>query len=416
MFNTDTKEIVEHFFRHEYGRVVSLLASHFGTSYINAIEDAVQDSLVSAMRTWSIKGIPRSPSAWIFQVSKNKVIDEIRKLQTFHSKQEDISLYLKELDYLASGFVSIELELKDSLLKMIFACCDLSLSTENHIILTLKILCGFGNSEIASALLKKEPAVAKAYTRARNRLREINVKPEVPHGENLERQLPTVLHILYLIFNEGYKASGGETLLKKDLCFEAIRLLSLLTEIPGCNKPETHALLALMYLHSSRFSARTGSNGEIITLKEQDRSKWDRDLIQKGIDELHSSAAGDKISAYHIEAAISECHCLAKDYDATDWEEILSLYDLLFRLKPSSIVLLNRVVPLAEVKGACEALKEIAELQEPFKEYYLYYAIKGDLHKKLGQESEAKEMYIKALELSDNTPEKTFLKKKIEEI
>jgi RNA polymerase sigma-70 factor (ECF subfamily) len=413
MGNTGTKEVVEHFFRHEYGKVVSLLTSHFGTSYLNTIEDAVQEALLSAMRAWSLQGAPLNPSAWIFKAARNKIIDEARKQQVFNAKQEDIGRYLKELEYLQSGYVSIELELKDSLLKMIFACCDLSLSTENHIILILKILCGFSNAEIASALLKKEAAVAKAYTRARNKLREINIKPEVPAGENLEKQLPTVLHILYLIFNEGYKASGGEILIKKDLCLEAVRLLSLLPEIPGCDKPEVHALLALMYLHSARFSARTGSNGELITLKGQDRSKWDKALIKKGMDELLSSAVGDKLSAYHVEAAISECHCLARDYGSTDWKEILQLYDLLSRLKPSPVVLLNRIVALAEVKGAREALTEMKELQNPLKDYYLYYAIKGDLLRWLGEDDDAKEMYRKALKLSGNKAEKAFLKKKI---
>ena len=411
--------MVDHFFRHESARVISHLTAHFGTRHLEEAEDAVQEALIKAMQSWP-RAVPNNPSAWILTVARNKIIDTLRRNKKVIT-QDDDNLNRKIESGSETAIMSdLELEdyLKDDLLKMMFACCHPSLTVESQIILTLRILCGLGNSEVARALIKKDEAVAKAYTRAKQKLRDFKIKPAVPSKEKAKEHLTVILKVLYLLFNEGYKSSSGNHLIKKDLCLESMRLTKILCDSPFEKHPEVNALMALMCFHTSRFDSRIGENGELLTLKEQDRSSWNGELIETGSYYFQRSFADDvfdTMTEYHVLAAMAGLHCQAKDYDSTDWEQLLGLYDMQMVSKPSPVVELNRLVVYARVNGADKALSELLKLENQsfLSNYYLYYAIKGDLLSQLGKVNEAGEALSKAIELTENIAEKKHLEKKL---
>jgi RNA polymerase sigma-70 factor (ECF subfamily) len=299
-----------------------------------------------------------------------------------------------------------------------FVCCHPRVPQEAQVALALKTLCGFSAAEIARAFLTSEAAIAKRLTRAKQKIREARVPFEIPAGEELTQRLDGVLQTLYLLFNEGYKASGGEQLIREELCREAIRLGALLAEHPAGNQPRAHALLALMLLNGARLPTRVDADGNILRLEEQNRSQWDQSMIARGLYHLMQSAAGDEASEYHFQAVISACHCAAQDYESTDWPRILSLYDRLIEIDDSPVVALNRAVAVANVHGpraGIEAVEAIRDRQQ-LNCYYLLYAVLGEFEADLDHRQAALNYFRKALELTTIQSEQMFLSKKLQEL
>jgi predicted RNA polymerase sigma factor len=299
-----------------------------------------------------------------------------------------------------------------------FVCCHPALPQEAHVALALKTLCGFSPGEIARAFLTSEAAIAKRLTRAKQKIRDARVPFEIPAGEELAQRLDGVLQTLYLLFNEGYKASTGDQLIREALCYEAIRLGGLLAKHPAGNRPRTHALLALMLLNGARLPARQDPEGNILRLQEQARSSWDQAMIARGLFHLMQSMAGDEISEYHLQAGIAACHCGAKDYESTDWPQILSLYDRLVELNDSPVILLNRAIALANVHGpsaGIEAVQAIKNRQE-LNCYYLLYAVLGEFEADLNNKEAARNYFRKSLELATIKSEQIFMANKLKQL
>jgi RNA polymerase sigma-70 factor (ECF subfamily) len=282
--------------------------------------------------------------------------------------------------------------------------------------LALKTLCGFGVTEISHAFLTTDAAIAKRLTRAKQKIREAQIPFEIPAGTELTQRLDSVLQSLYLLFNEGYKASSGENLVREELCREAIRLTDLLTQHPAGNQPRTHALLAVMLLNAARIPTRLDSEGNLLRLKEQDRTRWDQSMIARGMFHFEQSALGDEISEYHLQAGIAACHCVAKDYESTDWRQILSLYDRLVEFDNSPVVALNRAIVIATVHGPQAGVKAVAAIQDLKKldSYYLLYAALGEFETQLNHSQTAAEHFRRALELAETKSERAFLFKRLQ--
>jgi RNA polymerase sigma factor (sigma-70 family) len=408
-------QLVEHLFRHEAGKLVSRLTSIFGINHLNLAEDLVQEALARALQTWPFYGVPKNPAAWIMQVSKNLAIDLVRRDKVFRDKETEIIGLLEQHNAVSNRPPFFAEEIKDDSLRMMFVCCHPIIPREAQIALALKILCGFSAAEISKALLASEAAVAKKLTRAKERIREAGIPFAIPSGEELSERLDGVLQTLYLLFNEGYKASSGPRLVREELCHEAIRLTSFLVENPVSNCPKVHALLALMLFNAARLHARSDSNGNMLLLKEQDRSRWNGPMISRGMFHLSKSAAGDEITEYHLQAGIAACHCAAPDYESTDWPHILSLYNGLIEIDDSPVVALNRAVAVANVHGteagieAVEAIRNRAKLDT----YYLLYAVLGEFEVQLNRGKNAAAYFRQALELADTKSERQFLAKKL---
>jgi RNA polymerase sigma-70 factor (ECF subfamily) len=410
-------KVVEHCFRHESGKIVSTLTRIFGARHLNLAEDVVQEALARALQTWPYYGIPRNPPAWLTQVSKNLALDLIRRDKVFRKKETDIAVLMESAPAFSGGEdrVSFKDEIRDDRLWMMFMCCHPSVPQEAQVALALKTLCGFSPGEIAKAFLTSEAAIAKRLTRAKRRIRDASIPFELPAGDELRERLDGVLQTIYLLFNEGYKASGGDDIVRKELCHEAVRLCALLAGHPVGNRPHVHALLALMLLNAARLPARTDADGDILRLKEQDRSLWDQAMIARGLYHLMRSTEGDELSVYHLEAGIAACHAAARDYESTDWRRILHYYDLLIEIDSSPVAALNRSVAVAYVHGAkagIEAVEAIRNLDQ-LDSYYLLYAVLGDFEERLKNKKAAAEYFRKSLELATIKSERKFFMKKI---
>lgn len=397
--------------------MVAMLARALGFDHLQLAEDAMQEALLSAMRTWALGGVPRDPSAWLMRVAKNRALDVVRREANFRGKEEQLTAFLEQRAASRPQTFRFEEEIRDDQLSLIFACCHPDLSRETQVTLTLKTLCGFGEKEIAAAFLTSPAAIAKRLVRARKKIRESRIALEVPSGAELGARLEVVLDALYLLFNEGYKASQGDELVRKELCDEAIRLAEILAAHPAGDRPRTHALLALMLFNSARLSGRADADGNILLLAEQDRSLWDRAMIEGGLAELNRSATEKEISEFHLQAGIACCHCAAKTYQATDWERILSLYDMLIAVDHSPVAALNRTVALSNVRGPEAALKAIATIPSPelLASYYLYHAVLGHLHFLLGDWETARLGFERAAELTEVKSEQAFLHRRASE-
>ena len=413
MSQNQLNHTVEHLFRNEYGRVVALLTNKFGISYVEQIEDATQDTFLKAMQIWGYKSIPDNPTAWLYRVANNALLDKIRKDKKLNfAADEDLP------DSGQQGTVStanLDNSISDSQLKMIFACCHPSLTQEHQIVLSLKLIGGFSNKELAEALMKKEEAVAKSFTRAKKKFREEVQLLQIPVQMGLQSRLFKVLQVIYLLFTEGYAATTGSQILKRDICYEALRLALLLQENKYCKHPNLDALIALMCFHASRFDARLDDAGDMVTLKFQDRSRYNQELIQIGVQHLEGAGTMDKVpSIYHLEAARSYYHSSAKNFNETDWKSILYLYDVQLRQQYSPMVALNRIVPFAKINGAKEAMNELMKLRNKtdFENTGLFFAIKAELEKELGQDN-FKETLGKAIQLSENELVKRHLQSKL---
>lgn len=409
------RELADSLFRHEGSRLVAVLTKIFGIERLELAEDVVQEALIKALQTWPYYGVPRKPAAWLTQTAKNLVLDRLRRERRFQQKENEI---LAAVERWSDHSEDLDEEIRDDRLRLLFACCHPLIPLESQTSLALKALCGFSPAEIAHAFLTTEAAVLKRLTRARQKLREAGIRLEIPAGEALRPRMQAVLQVLYLLYNEGYKASSGERLIRAELCREAIRLGGLLLEHPVGQVPGTHALLALMWLNSARMPARLDREGQLVTLSDQRRELWDQSMIARGLFHLEQSAQGEELGAYHVQAAIAAHHCLAESYDTTNWTEILRLYDRLLALEPTPVVALNRAVALARVEGpeagraALQGLGQTGMLDS----YHLFHAVLGDLEQQLGCPEQAAAHFQRALELVDVPSEREHLRARLAEV
>ncbi len=411
----EVSQVVEHLFRHEAGKMVAILTRIFGIEHLTLAEDVVQETLSRALQTWPFYGVPQNPSAWIMRAARNLALDVVRRQKVFREKQPEIISLIEEDAARPDDPIFDEHEIADDRLRMMFVCCHPVIPPEAQVALALKTLCGFSPPEIATAFLTTEAAIAKRLVRAKQKIREENIRFEIPEGEDLKRRLDTVLQSLYLLFNEGYKASSGEKLVREEVCDEAIRLTSLLAEHSAGNRPKTHALLALMLLNSARNPTRLDPEGNLLLLKEQDRTRWDKAMIARGMFHFAQSAAGEEITEYHLQAGIAACHCAARDYKSTDWPQILSLYDHLIALDDSPVVALNRAVAIANVNGPKAGIQAVESIpnRRQLDSYYLLYAVLGDFEAQLKHFEAAIDHFRKAIKLAALKSEQSFLTKRL---
>jgi RNA polymerase sigma factor (sigma-70 family) len=412
----EVSQLVEHLFRQEAGKMVATLTRIFGVQHLNLAEDVVQEALARALQTWPYRGVPENPSAWIMRASRNLALDVVRREKIFRSKEPEIARLIERDGSSLQATIFSEHEIADDRLRMIFVCCHPVIPPEAQVALALKTLCGFSVAEISRAFLTSEAAIAKRLTRAKQKIQEAQVPFEIPAGDELARRLDSVLRALYLLFNEGYKASSGEKLVRGELCEEAIRLTELLTQHRAGNEPKTHALLALMLLNAARIPARQDDEGNLLRLEEQDRTQWDQAMIARGVFNLRESAAGAEISEYHLQAGIAACHATAIDYQSTDWAKILSLYDRLIEFDDSPVVALNRAVAVANVHGPKAGLQTTRTIRdrEKLDSYYLFYAVIGELEMRLGNLQAAAEQFRKSFELAETKSERALLLKRLQ--
>jgi RNA polymerase sigma factor (sigma-70 family) len=411
--------LVDHLFRHQAGQVVSTLTRIFGPQHLQLAEDVVQDTMIKALRSWTYRGIPENPGAWIMQVARNGALDALRRERTLRDRQAEIAGMLdREMDAKAPDADVADHELRDDELRMIFICCHPAIPPDARVALTLKTVGGFGVSEIARAFLVSEPTIAQRLVRAKHTIRREHIPFEMPGAADLTARLDSALDVLYGLFNEGYSAHRGEDLIRHELCGESIRLAAMLAMHPVCDRPKVHALLSLLLLQASRLPARTDDQGDLITLEEQDCSRWDRAMIGAAVQELASSARGGEISVFHLEANIAATHALSSSYEETAWEHILDGYDALLQIKPSPIVQLNRVVALAMVHGEKIGLAELDRIEKlsEMREHYLLHATRADLWRRQGQRERAAAAYQRALELTANEAERRFLERRMGEV
>ena len=302
-------QVVEHLFRHEAGKMVATLTRIFGIEHLTLAEDVVQEALARALQTWPFYGVPKNPAAWIMRASRNLAVDVVRRQKVFRDKEAEIIHVMEQQSPDPGTGTFPEQEIPDHRLQMMFVCCHPAIPQEVQVALALKTLCGFSVTEISRAFLTTDTAIAKRLTRAKQRIREERIPFEIPAEKELAQRLDSVLHTLYLLFNEGYKASIGEKLVRQDICLEGIRLTALLAEHPAGNQPRTHALLALMLLNAARIPARVDEDGNLLRLQEQDRTRWDQPMIARGMFHFARSAAGEEVTEYHLQAGIAACHC-----------------------------------------------------------------------------------------------------------
>jgi RNA polymerase sigma-70 factor (ECF subfamily) len=396
--------LVEHFFRHEAGRLVAVLTRLFGWRNFDLVEDMVQATLVDALQAWRVAGVPDNPSGWVHRVARNKILDALRRDQVGQRVLgEWVAARAPHQEQLDDLFIDSEIE--DSQLRMIFACCHPQLARENQIALTLKALCGFGNSEIARALLVTEETVKKRLQRATRELIDHQIALDPPPADELAGRLDSVHQVLYLLFNEGYSSSHGETAIRADLCEEAARLCHLLCSHDRFATPATNALMALMLFHAARLDARLDQRGAVLLMEEQDRGKWDHRLIQRAREFLDESAEGTIVSPFHLEAAIACHHCTAKSYAETDWPAIRRLYDALLTIHPSPVYLLNRAIVVAQIEGPHAGIRALDEAsQDPaLRHYHLFDATLGELYRRSGDLARAR-LHLEAARQKTRSP------------
>lgn len=401
-------ELIPHLFRTEYRKIISVLCKLFGIEHIEIAEDIVSDTFLLASETWGLKGLPKNPTAWLYTVSKNKTKDVLKHNKIFTEK---IALEIKQTA-VESQEIEIDLSNKninDSQLQMMFAVCHPCNSTEAQIGLALNILCGFGAEEIADAFLSTKETIYKRLSRAKEKLKEEKIEIELPVQSEINNRLETVLTTLYLLFSEGYYSTSQNTTLRKDLCVEAMRLNVMLVDNEQTNTPSANALLGLMCFHSSRFEARINQSGEIILYEDQDETLWNKELIDRGEHYLNLASKGNKLSKYHLEAAIAYWHTQKKD-TTEKWENILQLYNRLLQIEYSPVAALNRTYALSKANGKEEAIIEAEKLK--LNENHLYHSLLANLYEGINHQKVSQHLQI-ALTLAKTETDKKIIVNKI---
>lgn len=402
-------ESLKHLFQQEFAKMVAVISKLFGLEHIEIAEDIVSETFLQASETWGIKGIPPNPAAWLYAVAKQKTLYHFRRDKIFHQKVLPQISAMQEKDQEPEALNFSQQNIQDSQLQMIFAVCTPAIASEAQIGLALRILCGFGIDEIAEAFLSNKETINKRLFRAKEKLRTENVRMELPPENEIDRRLDNVLHIIYLLFSEGYYSKTQNQILRKDLCFEALRLGAMLTAYERTNLPKTNALMALMCFHASRFDARQTNEGEVVLYEQQNEDLWDTALISQGIHFLDGSARGNEISSYHLEARIAYWHCIKED-TPQKWEEILQLYNQLLLINYSPSVALNRTFALYKADGAQVALVEAEKLR--LDNNHFYFLLLGELYKEIDRQK-AVEHFRKALALAKTDTEKEGIREKI---
>jgi len=412
---SEPRALVEHFFRHEFGRLVAVLTRSLGVRRLELAEDVVQAALTQALQTWSRRGVPEDAAGWLYRTARNLAIDALRREQ----------IHAKALPHLAevgdgegeslppeTHFAD---EIGDEPLRLLFVCCHEEVPAESRVAIALRMLCGFGTAEIARALLTTEVNVQKRIERARDRLRELEVDFDTPDAAQLRARLDAVLAVVYLLFSQGCYATHGDMPIRRDLCDEARRLARMLAAHPVGDVPVVHALLALMCFHAARFDARVALDGAIVLLEEQDRSAWNWNDVREGMAWLARSAAGDQLTRYHLEAGIAWEHCRAASFADTDWRRIAELYDALDRIAPSPLYSLNRAVAEAYLHGPQAGLDRLAAvpLESVPARYPGWHAVIGEFHFRLGQHAPAASAWQEALRLTAARADQEFLRRRI---
>jgi len=406
------QELVPHLFRSEFRKIAAVLCKTFGIEHIEIAEDIAGETFLSALETWTYKGIPENPTAWLYTVAKNKAKNYIHRNKLFADK---IATQLKNSADTITGEIEIDLSnqnITDSQLQMLFAVCHPALSSESQIALALRILCGFGISEIANAFLTNKETINKRLLRAKEKLRTEKILIAFPDEREIDHRLENVLTTLYLLFSEGYYSETQDSVLREDLCLEAMRLNYLLIENPQTDLPVVNALFALMCFHASRFAARKDEAGQMILYKDQDETLWDQELITKGALFLKKASIGNKLSKYHIEANIAYWHTIKED-TKEKWENILQLHNHLLRIEYSPIAALNRTYALSKANGKAEAIVEAEKLH--LKDNPYYFTLLGELYTGI-DDSKAKSHLKKALELAKTITDKNAIQEKIERL
>jgi RNA polymerase sigma-70 factor (ECF subfamily) len=410
-------EVLGHLFRRESGRMTSALTRIFGLHNLPLVEDVVNDALCRALEVWKYRGLPDNPSAWLMAAAKNRAIDALRRERTARALAPDLAELLSTEWALVPtvGELFGEDALRDEQLRMMFACCHARLGEETQIALMLNLLGGFSTGEVAAAFFDSDAAVEKRLQRGKHVLGACGRLPEVT-PERVAEALPAVQGALYLLFNEGYHGANPEHAIRAQVCGEALRLAALLAESASTATPTTHALHALLCLSAARLPGRVGPEGDLLDAGTQDRSRWDAALIRRGVDALEASAAGDVLSAYHVEAAIAYEHTTARSLAETRFARIVELYDVLVRLRPSPVVALSRAIAIGEVEGPERALEELRCIDHGGRldRYPFFAAAMGEQALRAGRREEACASFRRAVALARNPAEARFLTRRLE--
>ncbi|QEL15065.1 RNA polymerase sigma factor [Limnoglobus roseus] len=408
---TEPRELVEHFFRHESGRLVAVLTRSLSVRRLELVEDVVQAALMQALETWSRRGVPDDPAGWLYRTARNLAIDALRREQTHGRALPHVADGIGQEAPPEAHFAD---EIGDEPLRLLFVCCHEAVPPESRVAFALRTLGGFSTAEIARGLLTTEANVQKRVERARDRLRELGVEFEAPQ---LRARLDAVLSVIYLLFSQGCHATHADVPIRRDLCDEARRLAKMLAENPIGGVPAVHALLALMSFHAARFDARVALDGGIVLFEDQDRSAWNWGDVREGMAWLARSATGEELTRYHVEAGIAWEHCRAPTFADTDWRRISEGYELLGRIAPSPVHALNRAVAEAHLHGPQAGLERLAAVdpEDIPARYPGWHAVIGELHFRLGQYDAAELAWREALRLSSASADQDFLSRRIAE-